>query len=155
MKQIPIILSVLGIFAAPAVLADHNSPHGAGWARMPNDIHNTRIDTQGDNTAFRDFVRYGNGASSTNRFLSDSDIKRGGRGRGGNDLSATDRYFRDSGRTSGRSSNNGHFDAGRADRGGRTGRMGRHGGTADNRFASHNASGHGDRGGMRGHGRGR
>jgi hypothetical protein len=57
-------------------VADHNSMHGEGWARMPNDIHNTRIDTLGDNTTFRDFVRYGNGADSTNRFLTD---RRGGR----------------------------------------------------------------------------
>jgi len=49
-------------------LADHNSKWGEGWANMPNDIHNTRIDTRGDNDAFRDFVRYGNGADSVNRF---------------------------------------------------------------------------------------
>ena len=53
--------------SAPA-LADHNSKWGEGWANMPNDIHNTRIETRGDNTAFRDFVRYGNGAESTNRY---------------------------------------------------------------------------------------
>jgi len=62
--------------ANQAAMADHNSIHGEGWARMPNDIHNTRIDTLGDSTAFRDFVRYGNGADSTNRFLTD---RRGGR----------------------------------------------------------------------------
>jgi hypothetical protein len=59
----------VGLLAAGPALADHNSKHGAGWARMPNDIHNTRIDTRGvDNEAFRDFVRYGNGADSVNRF---------------------------------------------------------------------------------------
>jgi hypothetical protein len=58
-----------GLVAAAPALADHNSKNGAGWARMPNDIHNTRIDTRGvDNEAFRDFVRYGNGADSVNRF---------------------------------------------------------------------------------------
>lgn len=58
-----------GLLASGPSLADHNSKHGAGWARMPNDIHNTRIDTRGvDNEAFRDFVRYGNGADSVNRF---------------------------------------------------------------------------------------
>jgi len=63
----------------PAVaLADHNSRWGEGWAQMPNDIHNTRIDTRGDNTAFRDFVRQGNGADSENRFAtSDSRGRQG------------------------------------------------------------------------------
>ena len=52
--------------------ADHNSPNGAGWARMPNDIHNTRIETLGgDNSTFRNFVRYGNGADSVNRYAED------------------------------------------------------------------------------------
>ncbi len=80
---------------APA-LADHNSKWGEGSANMPNDIHNTRIDTRGDNTAFRDFVRYGNGADSENRFstsdsraeqrrMSNTQRQRGtaGRSRGG------------------------------------------------------------------------
>lgn len=53
-------------------MADHNSPMGEGWARMPNDIHNTRVETRGDNTAFRDFVRRGKGADTTNRFLTDT-----------------------------------------------------------------------------------
>lgn len=61
------------IIAAAACLtaaqADHMSPWGAGWANMPNDIHNTRLDTRGDNDAFLDFIRYGEGADSTNRFL--------------------------------------------------------------------------------------
>jgi hypothetical protein len=63
------------LIAASAVLttaqADHMSPWGAGWANMPNDIHNTRIDTRllDDNDAFRDFVRYGAGADTTNRWL--------------------------------------------------------------------------------------
>jgi hypothetical protein len=68
------------LVAQQAVFADHNSPFGAGWARMPNDIHNTRIDTLGDNTSFRDFVRYGNGADSTNRYLTESSYTRGSRG---------------------------------------------------------------------------
>lgn len=61
------------VLAAAACLtvaqADHMSPWGPGWANMPNDIHNTRIDTRGDNDAFRDFVRYGEGADSINRYL--------------------------------------------------------------------------------------
>ena len=55
-----------------AASADHNSKWGEGWANMPNDIHNTRVDTRGDNTAFRDFVRKGNGADSVNRYATDS-----------------------------------------------------------------------------------
>jgi hypothetical protein len=65
-----------------AAIADHNSPWGEGWANMPNDIHNTRIDTLGDRDAFRDFVRYGNGAESVNRFATDS-TSRGGQRFGG------------------------------------------------------------------------
>jgi len=62
-------LLVAAALALPgAALADHNSRWGEGWANMPNDVHNTRIDTRGDNEAFRDFVRYGNGAESDNRF---------------------------------------------------------------------------------------
>lgn len=52
-----------------AAQADHMSPWGPGWANMPNDIHNTRLDTRDDNEAFFDFVRYGAGADSVNRFL--------------------------------------------------------------------------------------
>ena len=60
-------------FAAASALADHNSTNGEGWANMPNDIHNTRIETResGDDEAFRDFVKYGEGADSVNRFASD------------------------------------------------------------------------------------
>jgi len=55
-------LTVLGLaltgalMAAPAAWADHNSIWGEGWANMPNDVHDTRIDTLGDNEAFADFV---------------------------------------------------------------------------------------------------
>lgn len=52
------------------VMADHNSLMGEGWANMPNDVHNTRVETResGDNEAFKEFVKYGNGASTVNRF---------------------------------------------------------------------------------------
>lgn len=60
------------LFVSPVAMADHNSVWGEGWANMPNDIHNTRIDTISDDSdAFTDFVRYGNGADSVNRFLDD------------------------------------------------------------------------------------
>jgi hypothetical protein len=63
----------VAMLLASTAHADHNSPHGAGWAKMPNDIHNTRIETLGgDNGAFRNFVRYGNGADSVNRYAIDS-----------------------------------------------------------------------------------
>ena len=67
------IMLILGIAAVSAVQADHNSPWGGGWADMPNDIHNTRIDTMdGDTDEFIDFVRMGSGAASDNRFVADS-----------------------------------------------------------------------------------
>jgi len=56
-------LTLLGValsgalLAAPAAWADHNSIWGEGWANMPNDIHDTRIDTLDDaNEEFTDFV---------------------------------------------------------------------------------------------------
>ena len=70
----PAAAGFLGVamLLASTAHADHNSPHGAGWANMPNDIHNTRIETLGgDNSAFRNFVRYGNGADSVNRYADD------------------------------------------------------------------------------------
>lgn len=70
-------LSLLAATVSVPAVADHNSRWGEGWANMPNDIHNTRIDTRGDNDAFRDFVRHGNGADSVNRF--DTDDVRGQR----------------------------------------------------------------------------
>ena len=66
-----LLLSLLAATVSAPALADHNSKWGEGWANMPNDVHNTRIDTRGDNEAFRDFVRYGNGADSVNRFETD------------------------------------------------------------------------------------
>jgi hypothetical protein len=64
--------TVIAMGAGPA-FADHNSKNGEGTANMPNDIHNTRIDTMeaDDNEAFRQFVRYGEGSESVNRFDSD------------------------------------------------------------------------------------
>jgi hypothetical protein len=60
--------SLSALFSVPA-LADHNSPHGAGWANMPNDIHNTRIEDSLSGTEFADFVRQGAGADTVNRYL--------------------------------------------------------------------------------------
>jgi hypothetical protein len=66
------IASALLMAAGPAV-SDHNSKNGEGTANMPNDIHNTRVETleSNDNEAFRDFVKYGEGSKTVNRFESD------------------------------------------------------------------------------------
>lgn len=78
MKSSLIPLSVLcgALATSGAALADHNSKNGEGWANMPNDIHNTRIETHeaDDNEAFRDFVRYGEGSTSENRFATDETV---------------------------------------------------------------------------------
>ena len=71
--------SIAALLSASA-LADHNSPHGAGWANMPNDIHNTRIEDGLSGTEFRDFVRQGAGADTVNRYL-DSTSSPSGSGR--------------------------------------------------------------------------
>lgn len=73
------IVLALGIAAVSTVQADHNSPWGEGWANMPNDIHNTRVDTRDEDTeAFIDFVRMGSGADSENVYLVDSTDATGG-----------------------------------------------------------------------------
>jgi len=66
------VTSALLVVAAPSI-ADHNSKNGEGTANMPNDIHNTRVDTleTNDNEAFRDFVQYGEGSKTVNRFESE------------------------------------------------------------------------------------
>jgi hypothetical protein len=45
-----VLTSAALLFSAQA-FADHNSKNGEGWANMPNDIHNTRIETRGDDDA--------------------------------------------------------------------------------------------------------
>lgn len=60
--------SIAALLSASA-MADHNSPNGSGWANMPNDIHNTRIEDGLSGTEFRDFVRQGAGADTVNRYL--------------------------------------------------------------------------------------
>lgn len=59
-----------GMLVSVSATADHNSIWGEGWASMPNDIHNTRLDVD-DTDDFIDFVRMGAGADSVNRFLTD------------------------------------------------------------------------------------
>ena len=71
-KSIAVSLVAISLSSLSATaFADHNSRWGEGWAKMPNDIHNTRVETRGDDNTFRDFVRFGNGADSVNRFSTD------------------------------------------------------------------------------------
>ena len=81
---VPAFLASAMFLSSGAALADHNSPSGEGTANMPNDIHNTRIDTMDDdNDTFLAFVQGGGGADSTNRFLDDdSTVSAGGGGMG-------------------------------------------------------------------------
>lgn len=58
---------------APYAMADHNSVWGDGWANMPNDIHNTRLDPAVSDTEFMEFVSGGAGAESVNRYVDDDD----------------------------------------------------------------------------------
>jgi hypothetical protein len=75
-----LVFGSIAALLSVSALADHNSPHGAGWANMPNDIHNTRIEDGLSGTAFRDFVRQGAGADTVNRYL-DSTSSPSGSGR--------------------------------------------------------------------------
>lgn len=68
--------AVAACFSASA-MADHNSIHGAGWANMPNDIHNTRIEDDLSGREFRDFVRQGAGADTVNRYQDTTTTVRG------------------------------------------------------------------------------
>lgn len=77
-----LVFGSLAALLSASALADHNSPHGAGWANMSNDIHNTRIEDDPFGTAFRDFVRQGAGAATTNGYL-DSTATMGGAMGGG------------------------------------------------------------------------
>lgn len=77
-KSIQSLLVATGLLASASVYADHNSVWGEGWANMPNDIHNTRIDTlDGDQSEFTDFVRYGEAADSVNRFATEDSVSSG------------------------------------------------------------------------------
>ena len=68
MKSITTALYTVALLASPLAMADHNSLWGEGLANMPNDIHNTRIETldSDDSSAFVDFVSQGAGADSVN-----------------------------------------------------------------------------------------
>ena len=76
------VAMALGVSPADA---DHNSKNGEGWAKMPNDIHNTRVETKEakDNEAFREFVQYGEGSDSINRFADDDTAAKRAQGQKG------------------------------------------------------------------------
>ena len=64
-----LVLGSLAALFSVSALADHNSPWGAGWANMPNDIHNIQIEDDLSGTEFSDVVRQGAGADTVNRYL--------------------------------------------------------------------------------------
>jgi hypothetical protein len=64
-----LVLGSLAALLSMSALADHNSPMGAGWANMPNDIHNIQIEDDLSGTEFSDIVSEGAGADTVNRYL--------------------------------------------------------------------------------------
>jgi hypothetical protein len=64
-----LVFGSLAALASASALADHNSPMGAGWANMPNDIHNIQIEDDLSGTEFSDVVSQGAGAATVNRYL--------------------------------------------------------------------------------------
>jgi hypothetical protein len=77
-SRVLVLGSAIAAFFSASAMADHNSIHGAGWANMPNDIHNTRIEDGLSGTEFRDFVQQGAGADTVNRYLDTMTTVRGG-----------------------------------------------------------------------------
>ncbi|MEZ5558221.1 MAG: hypothetical protein R3E86_06690 [Pseudomonadales bacterium] len=65
-----ITLVLAGTLLAGAAAADQQ-PLGRGLGQHAQRHPQHPIDTRGDNTTFRDFVRYGNGADSVNRYATD------------------------------------------------------------------------------------
>jgi hypothetical protein len=82
MKKIT-LAGIVSIAVSANVLADHNSPFGAGMAGMPNDIHNTVIEDDLSGTEFMDFISQGAGALSTNRYSDDTNGNAPDNGNGG------------------------------------------------------------------------
>lgn len=70
-KSVIALVVAGGLFAASSAYADHNSVWGAGFANMPNDIHNSAIED--DQDVFMDLVQYGDGADSVNRYDDSTD----------------------------------------------------------------------------------
>lgn len=66
-KALTLVTLLGGLSSLPA-WADHNSVWGPGMASMPNDIHNARIEDDLDQDEWTDFVQYGSGADTVNRY---------------------------------------------------------------------------------------
>ncbi len=81
-KSLTVIAFLSGMAAMPA-WADHMSVWGAGWANMPNDVHNTRIEDDLTQDEWVDFIQYGDGASTPNRYLDSTDLTGAGSMAGG------------------------------------------------------------------------
>jgi len=75
-----LVLGSLAALFSVSALADHNSPWGAGWANMPNDIHNIQIEDDLSGTEFSDLVRQGAGADTVNRYLDSTTTLQSGSG---------------------------------------------------------------------------
>ena len=75
-----LVLGSLAAIFSVSALADHNSPMGAGWANMPNDIHNIQIEDDLSGTEFSDVVRQGAGADTVNRYLDTTSTLQSGSG---------------------------------------------------------------------------
>ena len=81
MKASILIVCAAVLSAGTAVMADHNSKNGDGWANMPNAVHDYRIDIRGDTAEpmqaqgksdeFTAWVQYGAGAASENCTLAE------------------------------------------------------------------------------------
>jgi hypothetical protein len=61
------LAAALTVLVAPLAVADHMSPWGMGWASMPNDVHNTRLDPDVTDEEFRELVQQGDLADTVNR----------------------------------------------------------------------------------------
>ena len=95
MKQ-TLLTSAVCMAMSSVAFADHMSIWGEGWANMPNEIHNLRIEYKDDNDAFLSEVQYGAGAVSGggntnatpgegsvgNQVQGTVPVQTGGRGRG-------------------------------------------------------------------------
>ena len=75
-----LVLGSLAALFSVSALADHNSPMGAGWANMPNDIHNIQIEDDLSGSEFSDLVRQGAGADTVNRYLDSTTTLQSGSG---------------------------------------------------------------------------
>lgn len=62
------LAAIAAVMLSTAALADHNSANGAGWANMPNDVHNIQIEDDISSTEFRDLVSQGGVSELDNRY---------------------------------------------------------------------------------------